>query len=194
MHVKDHGFDHDHAHVHETDPTCVNAEAGKPLSIDAILGYPRGVTSLFANHRETNLASTIALVEQALAELGHSPAACRLNEPGALHAWRVITGSAITYITVVHRSAYLHLRVTAGVMTLDERVDRAALFGHLLEQNAGLCGLAFATHGDRVLLVSERSTLDLDQSEVLDVIARITTCADEHDDVLVARFGGRAGG
>jgi hypothetical protein len=44
-----------------------------------------------------------------------------------------------------------------------------------------------------VLLVGERSTLDIDRSEVLDLIRRITTYADEHDDVLVARFGGAMG-
>jgi hypothetical protein len=151
------------------------------------------VTSLFANQRETNLASTVALVEQALTELGHAPAAGRLADPGTVHAWRIARGSAITRVTVVQRSAFPHLRVQAVVMTLDAAVDRAALFAHLLELNTGLCGTAFATSGDQVLLVSERSTLDLDHSEVLDVIERVTTYADEHDDVLVARFGGRAG-
>ena len=77
---------------------------------------------------------------------------------------------------------------------LDAAVDRSALFAHLLDLNAGLCGAAFATEGDQVLLVSERSTLDLDLSEVLELIERVTTYTDEHDDVLVARFGGRAGG
>src|SRR4029077_4857245 len=81
----------------------------------------------------------------------------------------------------------------AAVMTLDAAVDRPQLFGYLLALNAHLCGVAFATDGDRVLLVSERPTLDLDLSEVLDIIARVTTCADEHDDALVARFGGRLG-
>jgi hypothetical protein len=156
------------------------------------------VTSLFANQRETNLASTVALVEQVLAELGHPPDASRIKEPGASHAWRLvkgsaIKGSAITRVTVVQRSAFPHLRVSAVVMTLDDSVDRAALFAHLLEQNARLCGVAFATDDDHVLLVSERSTLDLDHSEVHDAIERVTTYADEHDDVLVARFGGRAG-
>lgn len=151
------------------------------------------MTSLFANQRETNLASTVALVEQALTELGHTPAKCRYTAQGASHAWRLATGSAVTHVTVVQRSAFSHLRVSAVVMTLDATVDRTALFSHLLELNAGLCGAAFATGGDQVLLVSERSTLDLDHSEVLDVIGRVTTHADEHDDVLVARFGGRIG-
>jgi hypothetical protein len=151
------------------------------------------VTSLFANQRETNLASTVALVEQALTELGHAPAESRRTARGALHAWRLATGSAVTHVTVVQRSAFPHLRVSAVVMTLDAAVDRAALFAHLLELNTSLCGAAFATDGDQILLVSERSTLDLDLSEVRDVIERVTTDADEHDDVLVARFGGRLG-
>jgi hypothetical protein len=107
--------------------------------------------------------------------------------------WRLVKGSAVTRVAVIQRAAFPHLRVTAVVMTLDAAVDRGALFTHLLEQNAGLCGVAFAADGDHVLLVSERSTLDLDHSEVRDAIERVTTYADEHDDVLVARFGGRVG-
>jgi hypothetical protein len=151
------------------------------------------VTSLFANQRETNLASTVALVEHALVELGHDPAASRLSAPGTAHAWRIVRGSAVTHVSVVQRSTFSHLRVSAVVMTLDAAVDRATLFAHLLELNAGMCGAAFATGGDQVLLLSERSTLDLDHSEVLDVIERVTSYADEHDDVLVARHGGRLG-
>ncbi len=151
------------------------------------------MTPLFANQREASLASTVALIEQALTELGHVPAATQLVDPGAAHAWRIVTGSAVTRVTVVHHSVFPHLRVSAVVMTLDAKVDRAALFAHLLGLNASLYGAAFATDGDHVLLVSERSTLDLDHSEVLDVIDRVTRYADEHDDALVARFGGRIG-
>ena len=96
-------------------------------------------------------------------------------------------------MTLINRAEFPHLRVCAIVMTLDAKVDRPALFAHLLELNAALAGSAFATNGDQVLLVSERSTLDLDRSEVLDTIRRVTTQADEHDDVLVARFGGAVG-
>jgi hypothetical protein len=151
------------------------------------------VTSLFANQRETNLASTIALVEQALDAMGHAAVAARTSDTGAPSAWRIAAGSASTRIVVTHRSAFPHLRVSAVVLTMDAAVDRAALFSHLLELNATLCGAAFATEGDHVLLVSERSTLDLDLSEVLEAIERVTSYADEHDDVLVARFGGRVG-
>jgi type III secretion system-like peptide-binding chaperone len=149
---------------------------------------------LFANHRETNLVSTIALVEAVLVELGHPPETSRIKETGALHAWQIPKGSAITRVTLVNRSEFTHIRVCSTVMTLDSRVDRSALFAHLLELNTSLCGAAFASDGDHILLVGERSTLDLDHSEVADLIRRVTTYADEHDDVLVARFGGTIGG
>lgn len=150
-------------------------------------------SALFANQRETNLASTLVLVEAALAELGHPAPASRTKEGSAPHAWRIPKGSSVTTVTLIHRTEFTHLRVCATVMTLDPAIDRAALFAHLLDLNAALCGVAFATAGDRVLLVAERSTLDLDRSEVLELIRRVTTYADEHDDVLVARFGGRVG-
>jgi hypothetical protein len=150
-------------------------------------------SALFANHRETNVASTIVLVENVLGELGHDAAASRGESAAAPHAWQVRTGSALTRISLVSRTEFTHLRVCSIVMTANDRVDRAALHAHLLELNAGMCGAAFATDGDAVLLVAERSTLDLDRSEVRELIKRVTTYADEHDDVLVARFGGRLG-
>jgi hypothetical protein len=149
--------------------------------------------ALFANQRASNLQSTIALVEEVLGELGHPAGESRVDDPAVAHAWQISKGSATSRITLADRAAFTHIRVCATVMTLDEKVDRPALFAHLLELNAGLAGAAFATDGDRVLLLAERSTLDLDRSEVLDLVRRITTSADDHDDVLVARFGGTLG-
>ena len=148
--------------------------------------------ALFANQRETNLASTLALVEGVLGELGHDPAACRVAT-NALHEWRIAKGSAVARVALVSRTEFTHLRVCAIVMTVDDKVDRAALHAHLLAKNGELCGVAFAIEGDRVLLVAERSTLDLDRSEIKNVIARVTTDADDHDDALVAKFGGTLG-
>lgn len=150
-------------------------------------------SGLFANQRETNLASTVALVEAVLADLGHPASTSRIKDANALHAWQIPKGSSLTRVTLIHRADFTHLRVCATVMTLDRTVDRPALHAHLLDLNASLCGVALATTGDQVLLVAERSTLDLDLSEVLDLIRRVTTYADEHDDVLVARFGGSLG-
>jgi hypothetical protein len=150
-------------------------------------------SALFANHRETNLASTLALVEEVLREQGHDPGGSRTTVEGAPHAWEIRTGSAVTRVTVFPTPDFTHLRVRSVVMTLDPRVDRMALFQHLLERNAELWGAAFALEQNHVVLVSERSTLDLDRSEVAEMIRRVTTYADDHDDALVARFGGHMG-
>ena len=149
-------------------------------------------SALFANQRESNLASTVALVEAVLGELGHDVSQLG-DAAGALHAWQVRKGSALTRISLVSRTEFTHLRVCSTVMTVDGKVDRAALNAHLLELNAGLCGAAFATEADHVLLLAERSTLDLDRAEVRELIKRVTTYADDHDDALVARFGGKMG-
>jgi len=150
-------------------------------------------SGLFANQRETNLSSTIALVEVVLEELGHPASRSRIQDATALHAWQIPKGSALTRVVLLDRAEFTHIRVSAVVMTLDARVDRPALYAHLLELNATLSGAAFATSGDQVLVLSERSTLDLDKSEVVEIIRRVSTCADDHDDVLVARFGGALG-
>lgn len=150
--------------------------------------------ALFANQRETNLTSTIALIEEVLAELGYEPPQTRRIElAGALQAWRIQKGSAIATIQLAERPEFTHLRLTSIVMTLDDKVDRTALYTHLLETNIALCGNAFALEGNRVVLVAERSTLDLDRSELVDIIKRVTTNADHHDDLLVATFGGTLG-
>ena len=151
--------------------------------------------ALFANQRETNLASTTALIEECLTELGyHPPETSRIDLAGALQAWRVQKGSAIAVIALYARTEFTHMRISAVVMTLDDKVDRAALYEYLLTLNVELCGNAFAVDRDRVLLVAERTTLDLDRSEIVDLIKRVTTNADHHDDQLVAKFGGTLGG
>ena len=55
-------------------------------------------------------------------------------------------------------------------------------------------GIAFAIRQNEVVLVAERSTLDLDRSEVFQMIERVQECADHYDDALVDEFGGRLGG
>ena len=149
---------------------------------------------LFDNQREVNLASTITMIEDVLIELGHYVNDCRDDRDDSIRAWRVRKGSATVRIALLDRDDFTHVRVASAVMTVDDKVDRGALFGHILALNTGLCGAAFAARGDTVLIVTERSTLDLDRSEVLELIQRITSYADDHDDALVARFGGSVGG
>jgi hypothetical protein len=149
---------------------------------------------LFGNGREANLSSTIAMIEDVLIELGHFLNECRLDDPVAVRAWSVVKGSASIRIKLVEAAGVAHIRLVSPLMTMDHQVDRPRLFQHLLELNGStVCGAAFAIQGDEVLLVSERPTLDLDRSEVLDLLTRVQLYADAYDNQLVEQFGGTIG-
>ncbi len=150
--------------------------------------------SLFENEREANLTSCTEMVEAALIELGHVALDARIIGGKCEYSWRIEKGSAVVDVEVHRGEPLWILRVSAVVMTTTGVADPASLHRHLLELNASeVTGAAFALEGEHVLLVSERSTVDLDQSEARETIGRIRSAADDYDDVLVERFGGTLG-
>lgn len=149
---------------------------------------------LFENRRESSVDSVTTMVEDVLIELGHFVNDCRVDAPNALRAWRVRKGSATVRITLVDAPSYPHLSIAAPVMRTDSKVNVLSLYRRLLELNCdAVTGAAFAVRRNEVLLRTERSILDLDQSEVLDLIRRVQEYADKYDDELVAEFGGKLG-
>jgi hypothetical protein len=150
---------------------------------------------LFQNKQESNLRSCVQMIEDALTALGHKPDASRLEVPGMLPAWRVTKGIAHVYIILSAKDDENFVRVTAPVLHLEAGGDHNALFRRLLELNATQSGgAAFALDKDAVILTSQRSTVDLDQSEVLSMLRHIEDWADRMDTELVAEFGGRHAG
>jgi hypothetical protein len=148
---------------------------------------------LFDNSWETTATSAIGLIEQALASLGHDPEACELDDPTMLRSWWFSEGSATITVALRRRPGTPHLRISTPVMTPAAASDRPTLHADLLARNLELCGMAFALDGDKVILISERTTLDLDRSEVVDLIGNLARQADAVDDALVNRYGGRVG-
>ena len=153
---------------------------------------------LFENRREATIQSTTAMVEDVLIALGHFVNECRADTPDVIRGWRMVKGSASIRITLIDSDqpgALPYLRVVAPVLTTDARVDIGKLYRRLLTLNfREVKGVAFAAQQNEILLVSERSTLDLDRSEVDDLIGRVAEYADKYDNVLVDEFGGRLGG
>ena len=151
--------------------------------------------SLFGNKQEANLRATIKMVELVISELGLSPTETSLDWPGAVRGWGLKKGSAEIYITLrqAEDSGENCIRVSAILLVLPESQDACnRLYRRILEENAtGILGAAFGVSGDKVLLVSERSTTDLDISEVRDIIRRVGHYADYYDDLLVSEFGGQ---
>jgi hypothetical protein len=154
----------------------------------------RASAQLFENHRAVNLASTVTMIEDMLIERGYFLNDCRADLPGTLRSWKVPKGSAVVRVSLIDRPDFAHLRVASAVFRHPPDVDRVLLYQDLLQRNAEICGAAFAVLGDQVVLVSERSTLDLDRSELADIFTRVQTYADDFDDVLVAAYGGELGG
>ncbi len=151
---------------------------------------------LFSNKQEANLRVCIKMVEDAISALGHVPGDSRIEGPEPdLPAWRVKKGSAYVFVFLgVHEKDNV-LRVLAPVLHPAPGTDERQLFRHLLELNATeIAGAAFGLRDGEVVLCAERNTVDLDPSEVLDIIKRVEDFADRYDDILVAKFGGRAAG
>jgi hypothetical protein len=149
---------------------------------------------LFENERQANLESAIQMIEDVLIELGYFLNDCRVEIPGSYRAWLLKKGSAEVAVTLTERSDYWHIRLAAVVLSITPEVNRTALYERVLRLNhSGVYGAAFAVRGSHITLVAERTTLDLDRSEVFELIQRVREYADEWDDRLVQEFGGIRG-
>jgi len=152
---------------------------------------------LFEEQPEANLRSCIQMVEAVLVDLGHDARRARLvpaaeQGPNVVAAWGIHKGSAEVIITVARETGASYLRAASTVALLPEGDARAPLLARLLEMNAGeVRGAAFGVREDAVVLAAERSILDLDPTEVLDIVQRVESYADRFDDQLIAEFGAR---
>jgi hypothetical protein len=147
-----------------------------------------GTTALFANQRQINIRSSRALIEQVLTDLGSAAAPMVPLPDGLLFAWQLQHGSAQVTVSVVDQQPFPHFKVTATVLKISQSTNRLALCERLLAENMSLMGAAFALSGDHVLLLAERSTLDLDYSEIMDITKHVLETADHYDDLLIAEY------
>ena len=106
--------------------------------------------------------------------------------------WAFAQGSAAVRIHLIagpEERGINYFQVVSPVLVLPEE-NREALFQRLLELNADqlwMCG--FAIRNDTVLLTADRTTVDLDRSEVVEMIERVAAYADKFDDELAEEFG-----
>ncbi|MGH7270156.1 MAG: hypothetical protein ACREJ3_06960, partial [Polyangiaceae bacterium] len=110
------------------------------------------------------------LVESAIRKLGLDPSTTRAPSAGeGQAAWTLKRGSASILVAVTKHEdeGSTYLRVASPVVTLPtDRTKHEPLLRELLELNAsGLANAAFGLLGERVVVVSERPTAGLDESE-----------------------------
>jgi hypothetical protein len=144
-----------------------------------------------------DVATARALVEEAIRSLGVEPSSALAKADDGQTNWTLQRGSAAILITLTTGaksagSPEASLRVISPVMTLPDEGKRAGLYKHLLELNAqGLANAAFGLLNDRVVVVSERPTKDLQSDEVRQMVRHLAAVADTYDDRLVKAFGGK---
>jgi hypothetical protein len=151
---------------------------------------------LLGNKGKKDLKSTVQMVEGLIRELGLEPDANRLQTQEAGHAWGLMKGSAEVFIFIISsdESEEPHsIQVVSPVLHIPQsQPNQLALFRRMLELNAELLsGAAFGIKGDTAVIISDRSTKDLNASEVRDMILRVGHFADMYDDELVVQFGGK---
>ncbi|MBN2525631.1 MAG: YbjN domain-containing protein [Deltaproteobacteria bacterium] len=142
---------------------------------------------------EKGLAKARKTVENVLKELGVNAVENEVESMEGGHAWQVARGSADVMVSLVPGNDHTagRIRVVSPIVKMDGGISLEAAV-RLLELNGTqLPGVAFGLiQGDMVVLVAERTVLDLNQLEVQEMLNMVGYYADMYDDILVAEFGG----
>jgi len=143
-----------------------------------------------------NLRAIVQMVEEVIAGLNLSPEENRLPTESGAPAWGLMKGSAQVFVFINPGSAdedFNSIQVISPVLKLPESsAHQLALLRQLLELNVReLEGAAFGIKDNTVVLLVDRSTEDLDPSEVKAMILKVGHYADLYDDPLVRQFGGK---
>jgi hypothetical protein len=150
--------------------------------------------ALFGSKQQANLRATVKMVEEVISDLGLTPVENRLQTESGNPAWGLLKGSAQVFVFVNPGggdSEFNSIQVVSPVMTVPDLTRLLPLLRYVLELNAReLAGAAFGLKGDTLVLTIDRSTQDLNRSEVKDMILRVGYYADTYDDDLVSQFGG----
>ncbi len=104
--------------------------------------------------------------------------------------WYITEGSAKVYIFVQDSGQGAVLRVTSPLVFLPDQ-NKEAFYRRLLDLNSNLSGCALATHDNIVLVVTQRSTFNLVQEELDDLVWNVAYMADLLDNKLADEFSCR---
>ncbi len=102
--------------------------------------------------------------------------------------WWLQEGSAKVYVYVQDTQMGPVIRVTSPINNIPA-TNREAFYRKLLDINGNLSSCSLATHENSVLVVAQRATNNLDQSELDDLIWNVAYVADLLDNKLATEFG-----
>ncbi|MCH2022340.1 MAG: YbjN domain-containing protein [Saprospiraceae bacterium] len=125
-------------------------------------------------------------VEAAITKIGLTPSMFRGEKSGE---WTVQRGEYTIWIDVWkdEPNQVAYLQVVAHVMDIPEEAQ-SVLFRELLQINLELCGIAFAVHGEKVVLKGTRFAEGLDSEEAYGMIMLISKYVSNFSPKLRLRY------
>ncbi|MBU1218610.1 YbjN domain-containing protein [Myxococcota bacterium] len=122
---------------------------------------------------------------------GLDPNQNKLKSPGeTIDVWGLSRGSATVYIVLTQATETNYIQVFSQVYELSDSVD-PDIYPKLLGYNSRMemCSVAFAVKDKKVILKSDRTTDDLNEGELIDIIVKVGRLADKYDDILQNDYG-----
>ena len=131
------------------------------------------------------------LVESHLQAEGLDLEKIRVKTDDGLPAWTFVQGSVLVRVYLrpgQGKGELVYFQAVAPVVLVPDE-DREAFFEELLGLNADtLWSCAFAIRDGVVLITADRTTTDLDLSEVVELVESVAAYAVRFDDELADRF------
>jgi len=147
---------------------------------------------LFGTKAKKTIVKTVGVKEYAkmihifFKKIGINPSDNRLRQPDTL-GWWIGRGSAIVYILINQDGENSTIRIVSPILYLPDDFI-LPFYRRLLELNLDLVNCAIAVSEDRILVVSERPLVGLDQKELEHMIGYLSSVADNIDDKLSEEF------
>jgi hypothetical protein len=125
-------------------------------------------------------------VENAIQKIGLDPKKFRGQQAGE---WTLLRGEYSIWIDVwddpVEQVAYM--QVVAPVMEIPDE-SPTVLYAELLQLNLQLCGIAFAVHGEKIVLKGTRVADGLDPQEAYAMILLISKYVSNFSPMLLKKY------
>lgn len=142
---------------------------------------PSQVNNLLQQHAST--------VEQILASISVDPSRARMDTENG-YGWSFQRGSALIEVYIAQQGEREYLQVLSPLMHVPLGT-LLPLYRYLLELNLSLTNASLGIYLDVVYVFNERPLAGLDDGEANFIITQIAGYADDLDNELVNKFGGR---
>ncbi len=144
-----------------------------------------------SEEQKAEMERVAGLIEQYLEAEGLDLGKVRLESESGYPAWAFTQGSALVQVHLRpgRTQEIVYFQALAPVVAVPEE-NREGFYRKLLELNADeLWSCAFAVRQDTVIVTADRTTVDMDLSEVVEMVESVAAYADRFDDELAQEFG-----